>query len=84
MKTYIEKLKNRLEWTNCPDEKNKIINILKHEKDTCNRILVEYSERRARSWVEFTKVSDNESETINEITKILNSVNKNNENSNLN
>ena len=68
---YIEGLKIRLENAKNKEEKNEVIKLLQEEKDSCHRILDEYSSRADRSWVKCWEVCNAEIAIIKTIEEIL-------------
>lgn len=71
MKEYIVWLWQELLDTNIKKEKNKLIKLLEKEKDVCNRIILEYSNRQIRSWITIEWETDNEYVLLKIIEKIL-------------
>lgn len=71
MLTYIENLENKLNNTTDEKEKKSIILLLEKEKNSCKKILNEYSSREMRSWIKCKEVCTHEKEIIKIINKII-------------
>lgn len=71
MKLYIEELEYKLNNTMNWNDEIEIMDLLKEEKDSCYRILDEYSKREERAWLRCSAICDHEREIADKITKII-------------
>jgi len=74
MLNYIENLKNEYLQTDDEEKKSEIINNLRAEKESCNRIISEYLARENRVWIKCEYTYEHEELIINKINKILNNL----------